>query len=179
MNFLNIGPGEMIFVLALALLIFGPKRLPELARDLGKAVRSFQQASQQITSELTKEMSEASKTLDQASDSVSGALSEVANTTAAELSQAAAAASGELHKATGAINTELQQAAAAASAPQSLTQAAVEPAVAGIADLPPNDAVQPQRPPSDAAPAEPEPLTHQTEDGTAASEPVEGSTYVI
>ncbi|MFY9489151.1 MAG: twin-arginine translocase TatA/TatE family subunit [Solirubrobacterales bacterium] len=37
----NIGPLEIIVVLALALLIFGPKRLPELGRSLGNGIREF------------------------------------------------------------------------------------------------------------------------------------------
>jgi sec-independent protein translocase protein TatA len=37
----NIGPLEIIIVLAIVLLIFGPKRLPELGRSLGSGMRNF------------------------------------------------------------------------------------------------------------------------------------------
>ncbi|MBI5310939.1 MAG: twin-arginine translocase TatA/TatE family subunit [Actinobacteria bacterium] len=37
----NVGPLEIIVVLALVLIIFGPKRLPELGRSLGKGIREF------------------------------------------------------------------------------------------------------------------------------------------
>jgi sec-independent protein translocase protein TatA len=37
----GIGPMEIIVVLAIALLIFGPKRLPELGRSLGGGMREF------------------------------------------------------------------------------------------------------------------------------------------
>jgi sec-independent protein translocase protein TatA len=37
----NIGPMELIVVLALALLILGPKRLPEVGRSLGRGIREF------------------------------------------------------------------------------------------------------------------------------------------
>ncbi len=37
----SIGPLEIIVVLAIALLVFGPKRLPELGRSLGSGMRSF------------------------------------------------------------------------------------------------------------------------------------------
>lgn len=37
----SIGPMELIVVLAIALIIFGPKRLPDLGRSLGSGMRSF------------------------------------------------------------------------------------------------------------------------------------------
>ena len=40
----NIGFGELIVILAIVLLLVGAKRLPELARGLGEAVREFQRA---------------------------------------------------------------------------------------------------------------------------------------
>jgi sec-independent protein translocase protein TatA len=37
----NIGPLEIIVVLIIALIVFGPKRLPELGRSLGNGIREF------------------------------------------------------------------------------------------------------------------------------------------
>ena len=37
----NIGPLEIIIVLVIALIVFGPKRLPELGNSLGKGIREF------------------------------------------------------------------------------------------------------------------------------------------
>jgi sec-independent protein translocase protein TatA len=37
----NIGPLEIAIVLVIALIVFGPKRLPELGRSLGKGIREF------------------------------------------------------------------------------------------------------------------------------------------
>ena len=37
----NIGPLEILIVLIIALVVFGPKRLPELGRSLGKGIREF------------------------------------------------------------------------------------------------------------------------------------------
>jgi TatA/E family protein of Tat protein translocase len=54
MNFFNIGPMELMLILVIALLVFGPRRLPEIARDLGKAIRDFQRASQELEKEIQK-----------------------------------------------------------------------------------------------------------------------------
>jgi sec-independent protein translocase protein TatA len=40
----RIGLPELLVILAIALLIFGPKKLPDLARSLGQAVRGFKEA---------------------------------------------------------------------------------------------------------------------------------------
>jgi sec-independent protein translocase protein TatA len=37
----NIGPLELVVVLIIALVVFGPKRLPELGRSLGRGIREF------------------------------------------------------------------------------------------------------------------------------------------
>jgi len=47
---------EMIFIFVLALLLFGPKKLPELARQLGKAMAEFKKASNEFKSQLETEM---------------------------------------------------------------------------------------------------------------------------
>jgi sec-independent protein translocase protein TatA len=38
---MNIGPAEILVVLVVALIVFGPKRLPELGRSLGRGIREF------------------------------------------------------------------------------------------------------------------------------------------
>jgi len=48
----NFGPAEMLVVGALALLIFGPQRLPEIARTIGKAMREFKRATSDLTDEI-------------------------------------------------------------------------------------------------------------------------------
>ena len=42
---LGLGMGELLLILAIALLVFGPTKLPQLASGLGKAVRSFKKAT--------------------------------------------------------------------------------------------------------------------------------------
>jgi sec-independent protein translocase protein TatA len=44
----NIGPAEIMVILIIALIVFGPKRLPEIGRTVGKGLREFRRASQDI-----------------------------------------------------------------------------------------------------------------------------------
>ena len=44
----GIGMPEMILILAVALIVIGPKKLPDLAKSLGKAMREFRTATQDI-----------------------------------------------------------------------------------------------------------------------------------
>jgi TatA/E family protein of Tat protein translocase len=48
----NIGPMEIVIVLILALLVFGPKRLPQAGRSLGQALRELKKATSSARSEL-------------------------------------------------------------------------------------------------------------------------------
>jgi TatA/E family protein of Tat protein translocase len=48
----NIGPTELIVILIIALIVFGPARLPEIGRTVGKSLREFRRASQDIRDEL-------------------------------------------------------------------------------------------------------------------------------
>jgi len=41
----SIGTGELLLILVVALMVFGPRKLPELARSLGKSVNDFRRAS--------------------------------------------------------------------------------------------------------------------------------------
>jgi TatA/E family protein of Tat protein translocase len=55
-EFMNLGMPEMIFIFLLALVIFGPKKLPELGRQLGKALAEFKKASNDFKNQLEVEM---------------------------------------------------------------------------------------------------------------------------
>jgi len=44
----NLGFGEMALILVIALLVFGPNKLPELARNLGKSLGEFRRASNDL-----------------------------------------------------------------------------------------------------------------------------------
>jgi len=51
----NIGMPELFVIFIVALLVFGPKRLPEIARQLGKAMRNFKQATMDLKDALDQE----------------------------------------------------------------------------------------------------------------------------
>jgi len=52
------GFSETIFLFLLALLIFGPKKLPEIARQIGKAMNEFRRASNEFQAQIQSEISQ-------------------------------------------------------------------------------------------------------------------------
>lgn len=48
----NIGPGELIVILLIALIVFGPRKLPELGKSLGSGLREFRRSTQGLKEEL-------------------------------------------------------------------------------------------------------------------------------
>ncbi|MDB4967703.1 MAG: putative Sec-independent protein translocase protein TatB [Myxococcales bacterium] len=48
----GLGMGELVVILAIALIFLGPKRLPDVATTLGKAIRSFRKATRDLTDQL-------------------------------------------------------------------------------------------------------------------------------
>lgn len=53
---MNLGFSEMAFIFILALIIFGPKKLPEIGRQIGKALAEFKRASNEFKWQLEAEM---------------------------------------------------------------------------------------------------------------------------
>ena len=58
MNIFGVGLPEVTVILILALLIFGPKKLPELGRQLGKTLKSIKKASNEFQNEIDQVMNE-------------------------------------------------------------------------------------------------------------------------
>ena len=56
MGFLDMGLWEIGLILAIALIIFGPARIPEIARTLGKTVRALRKATSDLTTTVTREL---------------------------------------------------------------------------------------------------------------------------
>ena len=58
MELLFISGGEIIIVLVIAVMLFGSKRLPEIARAMGKGMHEFKKATNEIKKEITTDNSE-------------------------------------------------------------------------------------------------------------------------
>jgi TatA/E family protein of Tat protein translocase len=52
----SIGMPELIIILTIALIIFGPRKLPELGRSLGKSIHEFKKASNELRNTLDEEI---------------------------------------------------------------------------------------------------------------------------
>ena len=86
MDFLGIGPLELIVVLIIAFIVVGPERLPELARSVGKTMRDVRALSQGLTNEWQREIDSVSKT--EAGEGLQESLTRPFKEAQAELEQA-------------------------------------------------------------------------------------------
>jgi sec-independent protein translocase protein TatA len=57
----NIGVPGLILILVLALIIFGPKKLPEIGRAFGQTLREFKKSTRELTSDVMEEFEEEKK----------------------------------------------------------------------------------------------------------------------
>jgi sec-independent protein translocase protein TatA len=67
MDFFGMGFGEVLLIIIVALIIFGPGKIPEIARTIGRITRSLRKATTDFTTSLTKEVDTVEK--DQSSSS--------------------------------------------------------------------------------------------------------------
>ncbi len=81
---MSVGPTEIIVILIVALLIFGPKQLPQMGRNLGRGMREFRRAAASARSELG--LDEVAKEVNQVTDEMKSAVGEL--TGGAELTSA-------------------------------------------------------------------------------------------
>jgi sec-independent protein translocase protein TatA len=49
----NLGGGEIFLILALVLILFGARKLPELAKGLGQGIKEFKKATREVTDEIS------------------------------------------------------------------------------------------------------------------------------
>jgi sec-independent protein translocase protein TatA len=54
----NLGGGEIILILALVLILFGARKLPELAKGLGQGIKEFKKATREVTDEVQRSVDE-------------------------------------------------------------------------------------------------------------------------
>lgn len=57
----NIGVPGLILILVLALIIFGPKKLPEIGRAFGQTLREFKKSTRELTSDVMEEFEDEDK----------------------------------------------------------------------------------------------------------------------
>jgi Tat protein translocase TatB subunit len=105
MEVLGIGPAELLVVLVLALLVVGPKRLPEMAAQLARFLRAFRRYSASVTREFNETMRE----LEHEYDDMRGewkAVGQGLDETARTVNQELDAASRETRRAIGEAQAE-------------------------------------------------------------------------
>ena len=73
----TVGPQEMIVIFILALVLFGPKKLPELGRTIGKALTEFRRASSDLKASFEREM----HNLERETEALKEPANSIANTT--------------------------------------------------------------------------------------------------
>ena len=73
----SIGMPELIVIFVIALIIFGPRKLPELGRSLGKSLAEFKRSSNELRSTLDDEIRLEEKQLDKAAQAAAAAAAPV------------------------------------------------------------------------------------------------------
>jgi len=66
MEVFGIGLPELLLIMVIALIVFGPGKLPEIGSALGRAIGDFRRASRELTSDLQESMADVRSTVDQA-----------------------------------------------------------------------------------------------------------------
>jgi len=68
----GIGMPEMILILAIALIVLGPKKLPDLAKSLGRAMREFKKATTELKEsiDVDNELTDVKKSFDELNDDI-------------------------------------------------------------------------------------------------------------
>jgi sec-independent protein translocase protein TatB len=83
MNILGMGPMELVLIVVLALIVFGPARLPEIMGQVGKAINDFRRATSELSDEFNRtiqaELQETRAVIDEAKSAVSDVHANVAD----------------------------------------------------------------------------------------------------
>jgi sec-independent protein translocase protein TatB len=127
---LGMGPMEIAVIVIVALIIFGPGKLPEIGQTIGRAVRDFRAATQDITGDFKQTMDELQETADdfkntamefqqEAESTITGAQDEL-YAAAKDMEQTTADTAAELNE-----NLGLDQMDSPATRPTSKTEAQI------------------------------------------------------
>ena len=68
--FFNISGGEIFIILVVAFIIFGPQKIPEIARKLGKGINEMKKATNDIKREINNEVNKVKTNIDDAVDNI-------------------------------------------------------------------------------------------------------------
>ena len=83
MNILGMGPMELLLIVVLALIVFGPAKLPEIMGQVGKAINDFRRATSELSDEFNRtiqaELQETRAVIDEAKSAVSDVHANVAD----------------------------------------------------------------------------------------------------
>ena len=178
---MSIGPAEIIIVLVLALLVFGPKRLPQMGKSLGKGVREFRKAAETAKTELglsevTDQINEVKATFTEPIQGVTGTFTDLKSSVDLKTAIEAPAAGAAAVAVAGAPASASPAAESSAPADGAFVEELETPAVApqmALADVPRSPA-PPEEPLAEAtaeapeAPAAPESPAGPVAAGTPA-----------
>ena len=113
----QLGFSEMLMIFVIALLVFGPKKLPELGKSLGKGIREFKKATEELKSNWDEHVKDISEPINDARKELHGMgqnlkaqvyehLESATETAPKELSAAAAATETQEHRDASTHTTE-------------------------------------------------------------------------
>lgn len=123
---MSIGPAEIVIVLILALLVFGPKRLPQMGRSLGKGVREFRKAAESAKNEfglkeVTDQVNEVKSTITEPIKDVTGTFGDLKQAVDVKSAIEAPTSTGSAPTAAAAAKAPAEGAATPPSPAQSAT----------------------------------------------------------
>jgi TatA/E family protein of Tat protein translocase len=118
----NIGLPELLIIVAIALIVFGPNKLPELARAFGRAMREFKKATEEVKESFeaeTKDLEELKNTLKGEKDHFLADLAEGASETPEESSPSSEATTERITESEVSTYTETHPVEEASSSSES------------------------------------------------------------
>ena len=116
----SLGAQEMVFIFLLALLIFGPKKLPELGKTIGKALTEFRRASSELKSTWEREMTNLERETESLKEVTTSYSNEIYNSTYDSSYYDSGAYGSESHDSTATDSSTVS-----ASAPQGAESTAI------------------------------------------------------